>query len=180
MKNIRLLLVEDDRFLRDGIKEILKHQKDIKVVAASGNKENTILKIHKLKPNVVLLDLSLRSKNSLQVVKMVKKEFPDAKVIVMDLAPVPADIAQFVRAGASGFILKDVTVEKFLHTIRAVAEGTKVLPPFLTNSFFSGIVENALKTGHVKLKKQPVKKQQEPQEVIGKSHVNGKLHVNGK
>ena len=147
MNKIRLLLVEDDKLLREGILEILKSQKDIKVVAASSNKENTILKIHKLKPNVVLLDLGLRSQMSLQVVKMVKLEFPDAKVIVMDLAPAPADIAQFVKAGASGFILKDVTVDQFLRTIRKVAEGSKVLPPLFPESLFSQIVEYALMGG---------------------------------
>jgi len=153
MKNIRLLLVEDDPLLRDGILALLKRQKDIQVVAASGNKENTILKIHSLKPNVVLLDLGLRSQSSLQVVKMVKKEFPASKVIVMDIAPVPADIKQFVKAGASGFILRDVTVDEFLRTIRAVAEGEKILPPLLPESLFAQIVEYALKSGKVKQKR---------------------------
>jgi DNA-binding NarL/FixJ family response regulator len=153
MKKIRLLVVEDDHLLRDGIKEILKQQKDIKVVAASGKKENTILKIHKLNPNVVLLNLGLRSQNSLQVVRMVKQEFPNAKVIVMDLAPVPADIAQFIKAGASGFIIRDVTVEKFFQTIRIVAEGAKVLPPLLPESLFAKIVEYALNSRRIKQKK---------------------------
>lgn len=153
MNKIRLLLVEDDKLLRDGILEILKRQKDIKVVAASSNKANTVLRIHALKPNVVLMDLGLRSHNSLQVVTLVKNEFPDAKVIVMDLAPVPADIARFVKAGASGFILKDVTVEQFLRTIRSVAEGKKLLPPLLPESLFAQIVEYALMSGSAAHKK---------------------------
>jgi len=152
MKKIRMLLIEDNRLLRKGILDILKNQSDIKIVSASGNSENTILKIHKLKPNVILLDLGLRNQNSLHVIEMVKKEFPKSNVIIMDLAPVHADILQYVKAGASGFILKDASLDDFLVTIKAVSEGIKVLPPTLTDSLFSQIVELAIKGGKVKLK----------------------------
>ena len=56
MKKIRLLLIEDNRLLRNGVLSILKPYKDINIVTASGDSKNTVLKIHKLKPNVVLLD----------------------------------------------------------------------------------------------------------------------------
>lgn len=131
---------------------MLKPHNDIQIIAASGDSHSTILKIHKLKPNVILLDLGLRSQNSLRVVELVKKEFPDAKVIIMDLVPVHADILQFIKAGASGFILKDATLDEFLTTIRAVADGEKVLPNHLTESLFSQIIEYALKKGKIKLK----------------------------
>ncbi|HEY6191229.1 MAG TPA: response regulator transcription factor [Bacteroidota bacterium] len=153
MNKIRLLLIDDNRLLRDGIAAMLKGHRDIKVVAASGNGENGILKIHKLKPNVILLDLGLRSQSSLHVVEIVKKEFPHAKVIVMDLAPAQGDILQFVKAGASGFILKDATLDDFLATIRSVAEGEKVLPPVLSGSLFSQIIEHAVHGGRKNLNK---------------------------
>ncbi|HEY5535913.1 MAG TPA: response regulator transcription factor [Ignavibacteria bacterium] len=148
---IRLLVIEDNRVLREGIVSILKPHRDISIIAESGKSENTILKIHKHKPNVILLDLGLRSQNSLILVERVKKEFPDSKVIVMDLVPVQADIIQFVKAGASGFLLKNTTLDEFLATIRAVAEGVKVLPPHLNDSLFTQIIEFAIKSGKTKL-----------------------------
>jgi DNA-binding NarL/FixJ family response regulator len=148
IKKIRLLLIEDNRLLREGISVMLRKQKDIQLVTASGGRVNTILMIHKLKPNVILLDLGLRNLNSLRIVEMVKKEFRDARVIVMDLAPVQGDILQFVQAGATGFILKDATLHDFLRTIRAVAKGTKVLPPLLAESLFSQIIDHAVKDGN--------------------------------
>lgn len=166
MRKIRLLLIEDNRLLRDGILTILKPQKDIVIIAASGDGKNTILKIHELKPNVVLLDLGLRSQNSLHVVEIVKKEFPQAKIIVMDLAPVQADILQYVKAGANGFILKDATLNDFLITIRSVAEGSTVLPPLLVDSLFSQIVEHAVREGKSKLK-EAVRMTKREREVIG-------------
>jgi DNA-binding NarL/FixJ family response regulator len=166
LKKIRLLLIEDNRLLRDGITAMLKGHRDIKVVAASGNGENSILKIHELKPNVILLDLGLRSQNSLHVVEIVKKEFPQAKVIMMDLAPVQGDVLQFVKAGASGFILKDATLDDFLAAIRSVADGGKVLPPILNGSLFSQIIEQAVDGGRTNLNK-AIRMTKREQEVLG-------------
>jgi DNA-binding NarL/FixJ family response regulator len=152
MKKIRLLLLEDNRLLRNGIIAMLKSQVDINIIAASGNGENTVIMLRKLKPDVIILDLGLQSQNSLTIVEIVKKDFPNAKVIMMDFAPVRGDINQYVKAGASGFILKDTTLDDFLLTIRTVAKGTNVLPPYLTNSLFTQIVEHALKNGKTKLR----------------------------
>lgn len=152
MKKIRLLLIEDNRLLRDGIIAMLKSQADIHIIAASGKGENTVSQLQKLKPNIIILDFGLQSLNSLTVVEIIKKDFPNAKVIVMDLAPVQGDITQYVKAGAAGFILKDATLNDFLMTIRSVANGTNILPPYFANSLFSQIVENALKEGKTKLR----------------------------
>jgi DNA-binding NarL/FixJ family response regulator len=148
---IRLLVIEDNRILREGIIAILRQHRDIKIIAGSEKNENTILNIHKLKPNIILLDLGLRSQSSLALVQKVKNEFSESKVIVMDLVPVQADVMQFVQAGASGFILKNATLDEFLMTIRAVAEGVKILPPQLKDSLFMRIVEYAIKSGKTKL-----------------------------
>jgi DNA-binding NarL/FixJ family response regulator len=166
MKKIRLLLIEDNRFLREGIFSILKAHKDIDIVAASGDGKNTLASIQQLKPNVVLLDLGLRSQNSLHVVEIVKKEFPQAKIIVMDLAPVQADILQYVKAGANGFILKDASLNDFLITIRTVYEGSTLLPPLLVDSLFSQIVDHAVREGKSELK-DSVRMSKRERDVIG-------------
>lgn len=146
MKKIRVLLIEDNRLLREGLTVMLKEQPDIKVVASSGNSD-AMQKWRGLKPHVVLLDVGLRSQSSLRLVKFVKRSTPDAKVIVMDLAPVEAELMEYVRVGVSGFVLKDATFDDFLRTIRSVAKGAKVLPPLLTGSLFSQIVDHATRKG---------------------------------
>ncbi len=177
MKKIRLLLIEDNRLLRDGILTILRPQRDIVIIAASGDGKNTLLKIRQLKPNVVLLDLGLRSQNSLHVVEIVKKDFPEAKIIVMDLAPVQADILQYVKAGANGFILKDASLNDFLITIRTVAEGSTVLPPLLVDSLFSQIVDHAVREGKSKLKEsvQMTKREREVINLLGEGMSNKEI-----
>ena len=182
-KKIRLLLIEDNRLLRDGIYSILKPQKDILIIAASADAKNTLIKIKELKPNVVLLDLGLRSQNSLQVVEMVKKDFPLAKIIVMDLAPVQADILQFVKAGANGFILKDASLKDFLATIRSVSDGETVLPPLLIDSLFSQIIDHAVKEGKTKIKEAVLMTKREKEVIellsdgMSNKEIGQKIHI---
>src|SRR5258706_11581763 len=110
MAKIRLILVEDNRLLREGLTAMLNEQPDIKVVAAFGNgREGGLDAMQELKPQIILLDLGLKGQISLRLVEWVKKTSPEVKVIVMDIIPVQADIVAFVREGASGFILKDAT-----------------------------------------------------------------------
>jgi two-component system, NarL family, response regulator DegU len=149
MRKTRLLIIEDNHLLREGLVAILKRQKDIVPFAVSSDGESTILKIHKFKPGIILLDLDIRSQNSLHTVETLKKEFPEAKVVVMDLAPLQGDIHHYVKAGALGFVLKDTTLDDFLMTIRTVAGGTKVLPPRFQDTLFSKIVELAIKSKRI-------------------------------
>jgi len=146
MKRIRVLLIEDNRLLREGLAALLTEQPDIRVVASSGNGD-AVIKGKKLKPDIVLLDVGLRSQNSLRFVEVIRMSAPDMKVIVMDMAPVQAELVEYVRAGVSGFVLKDATFDDFLRTIRSVAEGAKVLPPLLTGSLFSQIAEHSKRKG---------------------------------
>jgi DNA-binding NarL/FixJ family response regulator len=142
MKRIHILLIEDNRLLREGFTAMLEEQPDLKVAASAGNSD-AVAQARKLQPTVILLDLGLRSQNSLRLLALLKAKAPKARVIGMDLVPVQEDLVQYVEAGVSGFVLKDATFDDFLRTIRAVARGSTILPPPLTGSLFSQIVEHA-------------------------------------
>lgn len=145
MKKNSILVVEDNRLLREGICGMLKTQADMQVAATVGNGENIIAVIEKVKPDIVLLDLGLRSQNSLAVVKLITKQLLNVKIIVMDLIPTQKDVYEFVQAGVAGFMLKDAKIADFYSTIRSVSEGASVLPPNLTDSLFSQIVAFGIK-----------------------------------
>jgi len=142
-KKISILIIEDNRLLRDGITLMINGQSDLKVVGSISDTLKSSSKIINLKPDIILIDLGLSNQNSLQVVKSIKEKSPELKIIVMDLLPL-----DFVKAGASGFILKDAMVSDFLKTIRLVAGGEKVLPPHMTSSLFSQIIDTALNGNH--------------------------------
>jgi DNA-binding NarL/FixJ family response regulator len=121
---------------------MLKEQPDIAVVGSLSNGD-ALIRRKGLKPDVILLDFILRSSISLRLVQSIRTSHPEARIIVMDLAPIQHSLVDYVQAGVAGFVLKDATFGDFLHTIRAVAQGKKVLPPMLTSSLFSEIAKHA-------------------------------------
>lgn len=142
---ISVALIEDNRLVREGISTLLGKLSDLEVVAAAGSADTS--KLREANPHVVLLDLGLRSADSLRLAQKVKEELPEAKLIIMDLLPVHEDLVEFVHAGVSGFIMKDATLEDLASTIRSVAEGAHVLPPPLTSTLFSQIAHDAVVHG---------------------------------
>jgi DNA-binding NarL/FixJ family response regulator len=147
MAKIRILLVEDNRILRDGITALLDKEKDFTVTGLCDGGRDVVAMASNVKPHVVLLDLGLESQNSLEIVENLKKEFPGIKIIGMGLAPSQTDIVECVQAGANGFILKDAKVEDVIYTIREVAAGKTVLPNTMTSSLFFQVAEHALLKG---------------------------------
>ena len=146
MKEINLLIIEDNRLLREGIKKLIEKQPDFKVETAPGNGENILKIIDTQKIDVLLMDLGLPKHNNLKFLITLREKYSEIKIILMGLIPIQEEILQFIEAGVSGFMLKDATIEDFLKTIRSVVEGEKVLPNDMTKSLFSLIVDHGIKT----------------------------------
>ena len=183
MAKIKVLLIEDNRLLRVGTTAMLNEQEDIRAISSAGNK-GALEKAKKFVPDVVLLDLGLKSDNSLKVLESIKKQHPRTVVVVMDLIPAHSDVVEYVKAGVSGFIPKDATLDEFLNTIRSVVKGVKILPSTMADSLFSRIVELAIQEGTVDRVLAAVKFTKQEQDVIsllakGKSitEVSRKLKV---
>ncbi|HEY9382983.1 MAG TPA: response regulator transcription factor [Gemmatimonadales bacterium] len=145
------MLIDDNRLLREGIAALIHTQPGFKVLAASADVDEALARAREAKPDVVLLDFGLADHDSLSLTSTVHREVPEARVIVMGLLPLQEDVADYVRAGASGFIMKDASFEDFFSTIRAVAAGAEVLPQALTNSLFTQIVQNVVGSGKARV-----------------------------
>jgi DNA-binding NarL/FixJ family response regulator len=141
-KPIALVLIDDNRLLREGLTAMINTQPGFTVLAASADVEEVMQTVREAKPDVVLVDFGLEDHDSLSLTVTVTAEVPSARVIVMGLLPSQEDVADYVRAGASGFIMKDASFKDFFRTIRKVAGGGEVLPQALTNSLFSQITRN--------------------------------------
>jgi DNA-binding NarL/FixJ family response regulator len=148
MAKIHILLIEDNRLLREGIAAMLNNHNDFKVIARSEDGDAiSQLKRLGLPPDIVLLDLGLEKTNSLRLMAVLQEELPAAKIIAMDILPENIDLVEFVKAGGSGFILKNAPAKDWIETIKTVATGAKVLPPVLTQSLFTQIIELAIQDG---------------------------------
>jgi DNA-binding NarL/FixJ family response regulator len=141
---IRVALIEDNRLVREALTSVLNRAPDIHAVAEAPNGHQLLLEGS---PHVVLLDLGLENGDSLRVARDVLKDFPAAKIIVMDLLPAHEELHEFVSAGVSGFIMKDARLDVVLNTIRSVAAGLKVLPDQMTATLFSEIAREVVTSG---------------------------------
>jgi len=139
---VPVFLIEDNRLLRDGLSAMLSAQ-GLRVVATARSGQEALREVARVKPQLVLLDSALGDREGARFVQEVRQTFPDLKVIVMGLLPAHDDFVEFIKAGVSGFILKDATIEMFVDTIRAVADGVSVLPSLLTTTLFSHVAAQA-------------------------------------
>jgi two-component system, NarL family, nitrate/nitrite response regulator NarL len=147
MQKIRILLIEDNRIIRDGITAMINSHGDVTIASVSNGRDDALVKVRSAKPHLILIDFSLDSQDSLDIVETVKRDFPLVKIVGMGIAPSQPDIRAFVQAGTDGFILKNATLDDVLNTIRAVAGGAIVLPPAMTASLFFQIVEHGVSRG---------------------------------
>lgn len=143
-KRILVLVIEDNRLVRDGLTALLGGQQDVKVIAEAESADMGLAQIRETKADVALVDAALGNGDSHRLVRDLKREAPETRVIVMDLLPVQEDVIEFVRAGANGFIVKDATIDDFVRTIRSVAQGADVVPQSLTGTLLSHVANQAL------------------------------------
>jgi DNA-binding NarL/FixJ family response regulator len=148
---ISLVLIDDNRLLREGVMAMIHAQPGLKVLAASADVEGVLAHVHRTRPDIVLLDAGLADHDSLGLTAAVHAVVPSTRVIVMGVQPMHEAIADFVRAGASGFIMMDASFDEFVETIRVVAEGAEVLPRALTSSLFAQIVRDPPARTHARV-----------------------------
>ncbi len=141
-KKIRLLVIEDNHLLREGITAVLEKQPDFRVIAEPDPGKNVLAKIKSSNIDIVLLDWGLSSQDSLEVVKLIAGNGQKTKVIVMGLFPSHSEVLEFIKNGSNGFLMKDASADEFVSSIRRVNEGEKVLPGSLNESLFTEIVKH--------------------------------------
>ncbi len=141
---VPIVVVEDNRLLREGIVAILDRHPDLQVVAVADDVDAAPRQVSETRARVVLVDAGLGDHDSHDLVEHLVGAFPDTRVIVMDILPDPEEVFEFVRRGASGFVVKDASIDVFVDTIRKVAAGGEVLPPALTGTVFSYIADRTV------------------------------------
>ena len=144
MKKIRLLLIEDNRILRESIVSMFKKRPDMHVVGNISSNENITRRIDELKPDILLIDIILVNQNYLQIVKLIREKFQKIEIIVIGLVPGQSNISEYIEAGVAGFVIKEADTARYVKTILKVNRGLKVLPPLLTGSLFSQLVQNVI------------------------------------
>ncbi len=120
---ITVLIADDHEVFRDGIISILEDVEDITVIAEANNGREVMTELQKLQPNIILMDISMGDAGGIETTKLVRKEYPEIKVLVLSMHSESGYIVKMLEAGASGYLLKDAGKEEMIRAIRTVAEG---------------------------------------------------------
>ncbi len=131
LKAIRILVVDDHHVVRSGLAASLGLEDDITVVAEAGNAEEAIAKYRNHQPYMVLMDLRLPVASGIAATADLRREWPDARVLMFTTFDGEEDIYRAMQAGARGYLLKSAAREELLSAIRAVAAGERHLSPAL-------------------------------------------------
>lgn len=129
---IKVLIVDDHALLREGLIKILSLEDDLKIIGEAGKGEEAIELTRTLKPNVILMDINMPGVNGIEATKVIKKEFPSIGIIALTIHDDEEYIFELVRAGVSGYVLKDIQPERLVSAIRDVAQGKSVIHPNIT------------------------------------------------
>lgn len=132
MKPIRILLADDHSLLRQSLRVLLEMEPDLAVVGEAGDGLETLDQVEALAPDVVLMDIAMPHLNGLEATRRLNKKCPEAKVIILSMHGDDQYIGQALRAGASGYLLKDASKEELLLAIRSVHQGGSYLSPRLS------------------------------------------------
>lgn len=139
---ILVALVDDNRISREEHTKLLNAEEGVTVVSAEATLSIAMLEDER--PDVVLVEAGETEILSLRAAVTTQRVLPDASVVITDLVPENEDIANFVKAGVAGFVLKEATIEELADTVRSVAGGEHVLPDELTSSLFVQIAAEGI------------------------------------
>jgi len=142
-EKIRILIAEDHQTVREGIKLLVNSQPDMEVVGEAGDGEMAIRMAIDLKPDILLMDISMPNLNGLKATKRLRSIQPHIKIISLTRHTDDGYLQQLIAAGASGYVLKQSAPTDLITAIRAVAAGNSYLDPSLTRKVMGGYVSRA-------------------------------------
>jgi DNA-binding NarL/FixJ family response regulator len=128
-KKIRILLVDDHIVLRMGLTTATNGEPDMEVVADADNGLQAIEAYRAHRPDVVVLDLRMHGMNGVDTIRLLREEFRDARVLVFSNYASGDEVFQALKAGASGFVVKEMALDRLLEAIRSIHGGDRYVPP---------------------------------------------------
>jgi two-component system response regulator NreC len=140
METTRILLAEDHRTVREGIKLLVNAQPDMEVIGEADNGEAAIAEAQRIKPDMVVMDISMPKMNGLNATKRLRRLLPDVKILTLTRHTDDGYLQQLIKAGVNGYVLKQSAPSELINAIRAVNEGKSYVDSALTNKVLGGYV----------------------------------------
>jgi two-component system nitrate/nitrite response regulator NarL len=136
---LRVLLIDDHKLFRSGVRALLARQADIEVVGEAADGLDGVQQARQLRPDVILLDLHMPGVTGREAVRTLTEELPATRVLMLTVSEEAEDLLDTLHAGAAGYLLKNIDAEYFVDAIRRAAGGESVVSPEMTGKLVAGL-----------------------------------------
>jgi DNA-binding NarL/FixJ family response regulator len=134
---IRVLIVDDHALFRRGLEMVLEQEDDVEVVGEAGDGAEAIEKAQELMPDVVLMDVRMPRRSGIEATQTIKDLIPHAKILMLTISDEEADLYDAIKAGANGYLLKEISIEEVANAIRSVAQGQSLISPSMASKLLN-------------------------------------------
>jgi len=134
---IRVLIADDQALFRRGLYVVLGTEDSIEVVAEAENGEEAVTKAEELAPDVVLMDVRMPKVSGIEAARMIRDRVPTTKILMLTVSDEEEDLFEAVKAGANGYLLKEISVEEVAEAIRAVVQGQSLISPSMASKLLN-------------------------------------------
>jgi len=171
---IRVLLADDHTIVRQGLKALLDAELDIEIVGEAADGWETIQQAEELKPDVVLMDITMPRLNGLEATRRLRRLLPEVRVLVLTVHTNEEYVREILRAGAAGYILKEAAVDELVNAVRAVARGDSFLSPAVSKIVVQDLAHGREWNGET-LFDTLTPREREVLQLIGEGHTNQEI-----
>jgi DNA-binding NarL/FixJ family response regulator len=140
----RILIADNHGILRQGISALIEKHSDMEVVGQADNGLTVVELARELQPDVVLMDVSMPKLNGIEATRQIKSELPDVKVLALSVHAKREFVLDMVRAGVSGYMLKECVFDDLVHAIEVIVAGQSYLSPQIATVVLEGITKDSV------------------------------------
>src|SRR5579864_9103221 len=134
---IRTMIVDDHALFRRGLEMVLEGEADIELVGQASDGAEAVEKAAESLPDIVLMDIRMPRSNGIEACRAMKEAAPSAKIVILTISDEEEDLFEAIRAGASGYLLKDIPLDELAGSVRAVHEGQSLINPSMAGKLLS-------------------------------------------
>lgn len=143
---IRVMIVDDHALFRRGLKMVLESESGFEVVGEAGDGAEAIAKAEEAMPDVVLMDVRMPKRSGIEATNAFKEMLPNVKILMLTISDEEADLYDAIKAGASGYLLKEISIEEVANAVRAIHSGQSLISPSMASKLLTEFATMVKKT----------------------------------